>query len=224
MPGIAFANEQEAPTLISQLDAVESFIVGHEFGHVMRGDAPSGLVYAKSPGPKIARPRPVRRLATLGRDWLRELKADIVGQELMMMSARQKGMSRLETAITYLAPSLFFEIVDVIEDFRQCYSEGSALRLVPSDTQEQLLRFARQAIQNNRLDVGQIDAASLGCRQAEYPPAWLRGRLAFERAIAALASLPTTDDKVDQLAKALVSNARKLVLFAGSAIEAELAK
>lgn len=78
LPNLRFADNREAVFVSRQLESIERFIVGHEFGHILHGHTTNGvrvLAVPRAGGGSF-------ELLSFGRDWHQELEADFAGLRL----------------------------------------------------------------------------------------------------------------------------------------------
>jgi hypothetical protein len=228
LPDIKFANELEAPLLMGQLNAIERFIVGHEFGHVILGHVDRGLRMLVVPAASGG----TYRVPSAGRDWAQELQADEVGQRLAFQirasneSDPAKARPLFLEAMADYAPSLFFEIADTLDDgvFCKGTGEGSAREVLSADKERIAHNVSQTLSEGKNIVLSNEFAAILGCRQDSHPPAWLRARFALERAdekYLKSAAMPSTEV---QFSRALIRNALLLSILGAPEIKRRLSE
>lgn len=236
LPDLKFANEDEGDIVALQLASMEYFIVSHEFGHVVLRHVDAHLA---DPAVSSACDRSLPTTAAewvrrddLGDSWIRELQADQFGDRLApeARSGVESSIPLFRALMGY-APALYFELADILEDINLCGSngEGSGRKITEDDQlriQQEVVQGLKSAKARNDLKIDVSDATSklLGCRQAEYPPAWLRGRLSSGRADSIFVPPFSGPTQEVQLAKALVANAKRLMDVAANEIRRRLAE
>lgn len=210
------ATNLEAPLVERQLRAIERFVVGHEFGHLIRGHTDRG---AKLIGVQLLNGA-IRRIPSLGRDWLQELQADVSGEDLASAAARgDKSASPdwepMFSVLQEYAPALFLFMFDALEDVNLCDGSGKGSGIsIPEQDQQRVEDWAFELLDAGKnLVVPDSVAGILGCRQSSHPPAWLRSRLSTRRADMKMARLGISmNDTNVLLAKAIIANARKVAV------------
>jgi hypothetical protein len=211
-PDIRLASASEAAIVMRQLNAIERFIVGHEFGHIVAGDVASGRRMLSLPN-LAGGWRPV---AALARDWGQELRADRQGLELAAL-ARTSDESGSPNAPVVLfdhiagyAPLLFLSVADALEDVKFCAASGSGGRgSLSAEEADAIIEEARR-LRDDHAAKEPPDSvrASLGCRMQTHPPAWVRQALLEPEIDKRFVKPPLRLPDGVSMAKALVRNAR----------------
>lgn len=210
-PDFPFASSTEAPIIIRQLNAIERFIVGHEYGHIEAGDTARGSktlnVSTDSGG--------WRPVASVGRDWKQELRADARGQELGKLartsdeSGSQKAQVDLFDHIAAYAPLLFLALADGQEDIKFCRASGEGGRQALTPEQAESVVVAARMIRDSAesLQPDEVARETLGCRMQSHPPAWVRLTLLQQAVDRSILRGPHRPPVTVELSKALVRNA-----------------
>jgi hypothetical protein len=185
-PGLTYADNIEQYLVITQVLSAERFVIGHEFGHIVAGDADQGTRLLNLPKMNGG----TFQLLGVGRDWNQELRADVAGQKLALDTrsitgdSSQSNETALLAAFEAYAPALFLELADSLEDAILCAGSGEGSgRALAGDVQEHFVSIVRTHLDSGRaITLLDADAAILGCRESSHPPAWLRRILAEKRA------------------------------------------
>ena len=225
VPDIEFATDREAANLMRQMNAIERFIVGHEFGHIVSNHTEARLVPFNA--------NPVRGAAysftRFGRDWITELEADRKGQQYAHQARKEDesglaaGANVFFDAVAAYAPALFLELMEALEDAHLCGSRGEgSSRVLSQDAMDEAFKDAKEALAQDRRDAA-LTQIELGCRRADHPPAWLRARFVATRADAQFIKPPRMPPRDIGYARALLDNARTLAKLAAPRIKARLA-
>jgi hypothetical protein len=225
--GPARAGPLERPLVERQLRKIQRFYVGHEFGHVLRGHTERGV---RMIGVRLI-DGSVRRLPSLGRDWLQELQADVSGEELSSEAGKNDkpagdDWEPIFAVLQEYAPALLLILFDALEDVNYCDGSGvgSAISVSEKDQQRNedwafgLLEAGQDMV------VPDVDATLLGCRQNSHLPAWLRSRLSRRRADMKMARMGIKDDARIDMAKALIRNVERLAALSAEEIRRRLAR
>lgn len=225
LPDIDFATDREAANLMRQMNAIERFIVGHEFGHIVSSHTDARLVPFNA--------NPVRGAAysftRFGRDWTTELEADRKGQQYAQQARKEDesglapGANVFFEAVAAYAPALFLELMEALEDAHLCGSSGEgSSRLLSQDAMDEAFKDAKDALAQDRRDAA-LTKVELGCRRTDHPPAWLRSKFVAARADAQFIKPPRMPPKDTRYARALLDNARTLAKLAAPRIKVRLA-
>jgi hypothetical protein len=222
-PELKYASAEEAPLVISQLNSVETFIVGHEFAHVEAGDGAAGRRAMEFP----ERGGRYRRIAPDDRDWGQELRADARGLELGRRArladktSKRSSMPEIFEGVEEYAPLLFLALADALEDVRFCAAsgEGDVERLSFEDVFDVLehARAVRDRKQSERADKVR---KALGCRMQSHPPAWVRAKLIEPLIDAKTSKAPFKPPVGVSFGKSLVANARHTYVAVAPALRA----
>lgn len=213
LPDFPFATASEAPIVIRQLNAIERFIVGHEYGHVEAGDTASGSrtmnVHTESGG--------WRSVMSVGRDWRQELRADYRGLELGQLAqtseepdSQQERLNLFNHVAAY-APLLYLALADGQEDLKFCLASGEGSRPALSPQQAERVVAMARTIRDSAADTLQPDEDTrrvLGCRMQSHPPAWVRLALLEPVVDRTVLRGPYRPPTTVALSRALVRNAQ----------------
>jgi len=210
-PDFPFALSTEAPIVSEQLNAIELFIVGHEYGHIEAGDTARGIrtlnVTTDSGG--------WRPVTSVGRDWRQELRADYRGLELGKLARRSEpsenkdGRRDLFDHVAAYAPLLYLALADGQEDLKFCVASGQGSREALSSQQVESVIEAARTIRDSN-DSFQLDEETrdtLGCRMQSHPPAWVRLALLEPVVDRTVMRGPRRPPITVEFSKALVRNA-----------------
>lgn len=157
MPGIQFSTALEANVLMPQIDAIEMFLMGHEFGHVDEDKV--GLS-----------------------NWRKELVADRLGQQIIVSPVIEENESTIDDAFKELSAILYFELLEIYEDIRLCGATGkSGIDDLSEAQQKHFVAIAKNMLSGGSSELLEADKRLLDCRLGDHPPAWLRGRILQER-------------------------------------------
>lgn len=225
LPDIEFASDSEAANLMRQSNAIERFIVGHEFGHIVSSHTDARLVPLNA--------NPARGVAysftRFGRDWITELEADRKGQQYAHEARREDesglapGANVFFDAVAAYAPALFLELMEALEDAHLCGSSGEgSSRVLSQDAMDEAFNEAKEVLAQGRRDAA-LTKVELGCRRTDHPPAWLRSKFVAARADAKFIKPPRVPSREIGYARSLLDNARTLAKLAAPRIKARLA-
>ncbi|MDB5893698.1 MAG: hypothetical protein JWQ88_1229 [Rhodoferax sp.] len=210
-PDFPFASLTEAPILIRQLNAIERFIVGHEYAHIEAGDTARGSrtlnVSTNSSG--------WHPVASMGRDWKQELRADSRGLELGQLartadeSGNQKAPIELFDHIAAYAPLLYLALADGQEDLKFCMASGEGgYRTLAPEQAVSVVAAAREIRDSaETLNPDEATRRILGCRMQSHPPAWVRLALMEQTIDRSVQRGPHRPPVTVEFSKALIRNA-----------------
>jgi hypothetical protein len=135
------------------LHAMELFVMGHEYGHVLAGHLPN-----KSTIIQGLADRPRELLANI---WGQELQADTIGLDLVFMASALRGTNG-ELGKAFAGADLFFSIIDIVERSIGILRTGDEnQRPIPShppivNRREHLRNYARERLSGYIYDVTKL--------------------------------------------------------------------
>lgn len=86
------------------LESMELFVMGHEYGHIIKGHLSAGQLTAAAFGEE--------EINEIVFSWQQELEADVVGLTLMLQSMKKRG---LDLALSFWGADFFFSCIDIVE-------------------------------------------------------------------------------------------------------------
>jgi hypothetical protein len=173
--------------------AMERFVVGHEYGHLINNDFSTST---KLPVGATG----IDQYDVLNRTWPQEFEADAAGLELLIESLTKTAADspRDEAYFTYAlrAPLFFFDCEAILEGARYMKETGA----MPNEMSVDGKAFIRECVANP----GSVPSCSR-VLQETHPPAWLRRERLENRVTEAInersrgPSAQTASDKAKQM-------------------------
>jgi hypothetical protein len=212
-----YLTESKYFPLLQARHAMELFVVGHEYGHVIRHHTANDVaalnltppLHASSSARTLGGQTPQR----LQHSWFQELEADFIGQTLMLEALRihDTGNAFLERYAS-VGAIFFFVAQDILDQTQYLVGHGVPRPPLTPQEEETLGVILDRLFAKDGESVGSKDAPGEAFSGwSDHPPPWLRALL-VERALQATlpATLTGDDRSAVQLSQLIVRNARLL--------------
>jgi len=191
--------------VIPLVGGMDTFVVGHEYGHVIRGHQPGIRQTPAAANAGNASPEAIAPVASW--TWQQELEADGIGVELTAQAMRIEAKRNYPASAQWLyalrGALLFMKCLEIIDE-AEFIKDHNDIPPEPTVEQRSLMRkFADGGL----LSADEIKAVG-STFQNDHPPAWLRSER-MEKQIERIIqqSSATAEARVnDRIADAIVTN------------------